>query len=359
MITRCPYCRAFAYIETQDCTECGRTIGMHYPTRTFAPAPDEGYVIDGERWVRCANWSLRCNWLVRVDDPAANCFACRLTRRRPAADDALGLEKLAEAAQAKRRLLVRLFELDLPVVPYYEQAGGLAFDLVSSQTTGEKVTIGHAGGVITIDLAESLDAYRESLRVKLGEPYRTLLGHFRHEIGHYYQPILAGAEPLLGECRALFGDERANYADAIERHYAHGAPEGWGTEFISEYATMHPWEDFAETFAHYLHITSSLATAAAAGVVLCANRFDGLIDDDIVPVSDYRDLSSTRMLTDWHWLSLMFNRANRTMGQRDLYPFTIPGPVETKLGFIHKIVTRRVELAEAAQATQAPEVAAS
>lgn len=323
------------------CAECGYTMGFHHPTLTFAPAPDEGYEIDGVRWVRCAMWSQRCNWLVQADSDSPLCFACRLTRRRPEPDDLVGLEKLAEAGLAKRRLLVRLFELDLPVTPYYEQPGGLAFDLVSSQTSGEKVIIGHANGVITIDLAESLDAHREALRVKLGEPYRTMLGHFRHEIGHYYQPLLAGSEPLLGECRALFGDERVSYADAIERHYREGAPAGWAETFISEYATMHPWEDFAETFAHYLHITSSLGTAAAAGVVLRADRFEGLVSEDIVPVANYRDLSVDRMLEDWHWLSLMFNRVNRTMGQRDLYPFTISAPVATKLGFIHKIVTKR------------------
>ena len=153
--------------------------------------------------------------------------------------------------------------------------------------------IGHAGGVITIDVVESLDDYRESLRVRLGEPYRTMLGHFRHEVGHYYQNILvetgSGATRYLDECRTLFGDEQASYSDAIARHYATGAPEGWEETFISEYATMHPWEDFAECFAHYLHITDTIETSREAGMVLHADRVRFTAPRDIVPLESYAD----------------------------------------------------------------------
>ena len=165
--------------------------------------------------------------------------------------------------------MYQLDDLGLPIDPWWQHDGGLAFDLLSSYTTGEKVIIGHADGVITIDVVETLDAYREQLRVRLGEPYRTMLGHFRHEVGHYYQNILVengpGAQRYLDECRALFGDERASYADGIDRHYKFGAPDDWQASFISEYATMHPWEDFAECFAHYLHITDTIDTAREAG----------------------------------------------------------------------------------------------
>jgi hypothetical protein len=334
---RCPHCAAVVFLEMQECPNCGASIGYHYPSGSFASAEPEGTTIDGTRWVRCANWSWQCNWLVSVDDESGRCFACRLTRRRPASDDTIALEKLADTGVALRRLLVQLLDLGLPVVPYYEQEGGLAFDLLSSRS-GEPVVIGHANGVITIDLAETLDAHREALRVRLGEPYRTMLGHFRHEVGHYYQQVLVASEPLLGECRALFGDERASYADALDRHYRLGAPEDWAESFISEYATMHPWEDFAETFAHYLHITGTLATAAAAGVVLDSDRVDGAIGHDVVPASDYSELGLDRALSDWHWLSMMFNRVNRAMGQRDLYPFTLTQPVVDKLGFVHRLV---------------------
>jgi hypothetical protein len=326
-----------AFLEMQECPHCGSSVGYHHPSLSFVSGASEGTILDGTRWVRCANWSWQCNWLVSVDDGSGRCFACRLTRRRPESDDTIALEKLADTGVALRRLLVQLLDLGLPVVPYYEREGGLAFDLLSSRS-GEPVVIGHADGVITIDLAETLDAHREALRVQLGEPYRTMLGHFRHEVGHYYQQQLVG-ESMLGECRALFGDERASYSDALERHYVFGAPENWAESFISEYATMHPWEDFAETFAHYLHITGTLATAAAAGVVLDSDRVDGIIAHDVVPALDYSELGLGRALSDWHWLSMMFNRVNRSMGQRDLYPFTLTEPVVTKLAFVHRLVT--------------------
>jgi hypothetical protein len=166
--------------------------------------------------------------------------------------------------------------------------------------------------VITIDLVESLDAYRESLRVHLGEPYRTMLGHFRHEVGHYYQNVLVETDPgaarYLDECREIFGDERADYQDQIARHYKFGAPANWGDSYISEYATMHPWEDFAECFAHYLHITGTIDTARESGLILHADRVRFSV------------------------------RVNTAMGKNPLYPFDIPPAVVGKLAFVHKVI---------------------
>ncbi len=298
-----------------------------------------GVTIDGELWFPCDNRSWGCNWIVAESDEAGRCFSCRLTRRQPPLSDTVAWEKLAEAGVAKRRLLIQLLGLGLPIRPYYVEEGGLGFDLISSMSDNKPVMIGHANGIITIDLAETLDARREALRVSLGEPYRTMLGHFRHEIGHYYQKELVQGEAAWEECRALFGDERASYRDALARHYKFGAPDGWGESFISEYATMHPWEDFAECFAHYLHITGTLETAAAAGVVMEAERMPGTTDHDIIPEGSYARLGIERMLDDWKWMSLMFNRVNRAMGQRDLYPFSLPGPVQRKLAYVHELVT--------------------
>jgi hypothetical protein len=176
--------------------------------------------------------------------------------------------------------------------------------------------------------------------VSLGEAYRTMLGHFRHEIGHYYQGILLDSDALWARCRDLFGDERASYREALDRHYRFGAPEDWTDSFISEYATMHPWEDFAESFAHHLHISATLATAARGGIVLDAERASGYSAHPVIPLEDYSSEPIERMLDDWHWLSLLFNRVNRAMGKDDLYPFVIPDPVATKLGFVHDIVAR-------------------
>jgi hypothetical protein len=191
--------------------------------------------VDGQRWIRCTqSQTLGCAWLV------------------PDEQEAYRREKLVPTAAALRRLVHQLLDFGLPIEPFWHRDGGLAFDLLSRYSEGKKVTIGHANGVITIDLVESLDAYRESLRVRLGEPYRTMLGHFRHEVGHYYQNVLvetgSGAEKYLADCRTLFGDERISYADEIARHYKFGAPDGWAQTFISDYATTHPWEDFAESF---------------------------------------------------------------------------------------------------------------
>ena len=335
---RCPVCQQFAFFETQTCSGCGAVIGFHIPTRTLIPAPAEGIVIESARWLRCSSWSWGCNWLVAENSGSAQCFAGRLIRRRPEADDTIALEKLARAGNALRRLLFQLVELGIPIVPYYEKSGGLAFDLLSSYSSNDTVTIGHANGVVTIDLAETLDAHREAVRVRLGEAYRTMLGHFRHEVGHYYQSILVENGPAIDECRALFGDERASYRESIDRHYKFGAPADWQDAYISEYATMHPWEDFAETFAHYLHITDTLATAAASGVVLHGDRIDGYTQENVALRHSYTESDIATILSDWHWLSLMLNRVTRAMGKADLYPFTIPDPVTVKLGFVHNVI---------------------
>ena len=336
---RCPQCASFAFLDWLECAHCGAQLGYHYPSLSFSFAAAEGTEIDGVLWRPCGNRQWGCNWLASDAEPSGFCFSCRLTRTSPPREDTIAWEKLADTGVAKRRLIVQLLDLGLPITPYWQREGGLGFDLLSS-FSGSRVSIGHANGIITIDLAESLDAHREALRVRLGEPYRTMLGHFRHEIGHYYQSVLITDEATWDACRALFGDERASYRDAIARHYAVGAPDDWAVSFISEYATMHAWEDFAECFAHYLHISGTLDTAAAAGVVLDSTRVSGIVDHDIVPAHDYRELGIGRMLDDWHWLSLMFNRVNRAMGQRDLYPFDLPDPVVAKLAFVHGLVMR-------------------
>jgi hypothetical protein len=169
-----------------------------------------------------------------------------------------------------------------------------------------------------------------------------MLGHFRHEVGHCYQNVLvetgSGADKYLADCRTLFGDERISYADEIARHYKFGAPEGWAETFISEYATMHPWEDFAECFAHYLHITDSIDTAREAGMVLHADRVRFSVPRDIEPLQSYADVPIERMLYDWRWMSLLFNRVNTAMGKAPLYPFDIPASVVAKLAFVHPVI---------------------
>jgi hypothetical protein len=227
-----------------------------------AGTPGSGRALEGEaaELHRCANQTLAaCNWMVRHVDEL--CRSCALTRTRPNDADPVGLAEFARAEAAKRRVIFQLLDLGLPGV----EPGRLAFDLLSSEQ--QPVTTGHADGLITIDLAESDDARREQRRSELDEPYRTMLGHLRHELGHYFQPLIVCGEAQWAACRALFGDERQDYGAALERHYEQGTPGDWPQRFVSAYATMHPWEDWAETFAHYLHIRDTLQTAAGYGVI--------------------------------------------------------------------------------------------
>ena len=310
----CTRCGNLAHFENVRCVHCGAELGFLWPERTMATLEAAG-----ERDLRCANTVLAdCNWLVPT--PGKLCASCRLTRTRPADDDQTGLEEFRTAEAAKRRLLFELGELGLPVEGAGECEGGLAFELLSSGRGA--VTTGHASGVITLDLAESDPVHRETIREQLNEPYRTVLGHFRHEIGHYYQPLLVPeGSPHVERMRALFGDERTDYAAALDRHYAQGPPADWAEHYVSAYATMHPSEDWAETFAHVLHIRDAMQTAAAYGLT------------DADPDAPLRQL-----LGDWLPLSIALNAINRGIGRPDLYPFVLSAPVVGKLAFVDEVV---------------------
>lgn len=299
---------------------CGTALGFSREEREIVPVDGAGRYVDGAGlvWHVCANAGLSgCTWLARFE--GGQCSACDLTRTRPADGDAVGLAQFPAAEAAKRQLVVELDTLGFDIA-------GLSFDMLSS--VAEDVVIGHADGVITLDLAESDDARRERVRRELGEPYRTLLGHLRHEVGHYLQARLVTEEQpaLLARCRELFGDETADYQAAIDRHYAEGPPAAWEDSFISAYATMHPFEDFAETFAHYLHISDACETAAAYG----------LSTVDVAAFGDFRDL----VRAVWVPLSVALNQINRSMGKDDVYPFVIPPPVLEKLGFVAGLAAR-------------------
>ena len=267
------------------------------------------------------------------------CRSCRLTRTRPRDDDAEGLVAFAKAEAAKRRLVFQLDEIGLPIVTRQDAPdSGLAFDLLSSRSA--PVTIGHDSGLVTLDLAESDDAYRERTRHDLGEPYRTLLGHFRHEVGHYYWTVLVEEAGHEDPFRSLFGDEREDYGEAIARHYDRGAPQRWSERYVSAYATMHPWEDWAETFAHSLHIRDTLQTAAAFGLLVA-----GPLDERTgrrnpalatIPLPDGVDADSfDAVISDWLPLTYALNAVNRSMGRDDLYPFVLAPVVIDKLTYVH------------------------
>jgi hypothetical protein len=292
----------------------------------------------GAGWKRCiGSGEAACNWLVPADG-GPRCESCRLTRTVPAGRDPADQAHLARTELAKRRVVYQLYDLGLPVVDRAQDPErGLAFDLLSSRE-GPVVT-GHADGVITIDLAESDDVHRTMLQAQLDEPYRTVVGHIRHEIGHYYWRVLVEDAGHTEAFRALFGDERASYADALQRHYRDGARPGWQTAHVSAYATMHPWEDWAETFAHYLHIRDTLQTAAAWGITIAGPVGGPGSPAGVVPMDAVDQETFAPVVDDWRLVSGALNALNRSMGHDDLYPFELPGPAVERLELVHRLVT--------------------
>ena len=92
---------------------------------------------------------------------------------------------------------------------------------------------GHENGIITIALAEADGFERERRRLEMGEPYCTLLGHFRHEVGHHFWDLLVRDGGQLQACRALFGDDSEDYQAALQRHYRDGPVPDWQQRYVS------------------------------------------------------------------------------------------------------------------------------
>jgi hypothetical protein len=331
----CPKCGQHLAFENSVCLSCNSRLGFSLTDMAFLviESGDEGSqpgFVNADEYQLCANLYLaECNWLVEKVPVRKLCTSCALTRTRPSDADIKALAAFAVAERAKRRLIAELVEMKLPIVGRDEDPNyGLAFDLLSSEN--EKVFTGHANGVITLDLAEGDDVHREQLRVSMDEPYRTLLGHFRHEIGHYYYYRLVDQVP---DCKAtfgeLFGDPDADYQAALDRHYQNGPPPEWEGDYVSSYATMHPAEDWAETFAHYLHILDTLDTAAAFSIAPAAATFER----KVLGPSGF-----DQIIDMWLPLAWSLNMINRSMGKEDLYPFVLPTTVLDKMRFIHTVV---------------------
>jgi hypothetical protein len=333
----CPDCSSLVPFESTRCLVSDSDLGYSRSDRGMLVLHD-GRTTGG--LLRCVNAGIAaCNWLTTPDRPLCDC--CALTRTRPADGDTDALAAFARTEAAKRRLLYQLDDLGLPVVGRdVDPEGGLGFDLLSS--AHENVTIGHASGVVTIDLAEGDDGYREQVRIRLAEPYRTMLGHLRHETGHWFWEVLVDRQGGTGAFRALFGDESASYADAIERHYGGEPPVGWEDEYVSTYATMHPWEDWAETFAHYLHIRDTEQTAAAYGLVVEGPDAAAPAAAPLEAVPSERPATFDEIVETWLPLTYALNAVNRSMGAHDLYPFVLAPKVLEKLRFVHDLVQARV-----------------
>ncbi|WP_086644426.1 putative zinc-binding metallopeptidase [Acetobacter sp. DsW_063] len=352
----CQACGQMLFFENVRCERCSRRVGYCSEGATLLaldPADGDGGVGAGG-WIPvggdasaprmfCVNAEQdACNWLVPAGTEDQFCVACAFNRVIPDLTVEGNLELWRKLEAAKHYLIYSLLLLKLPIKKSVEAAdGGLIFDFMDDPPDGEegqKVMTGHDEGVITVALREANDAEREKMRLEMGEYYRTVLGHFRHEIGHYYWNVLVRDAGQLDACRAVFGDDSQDYGAALTAHYENGPPVGWQATYVSSYATTHPWEDFAETWAHYIHIVDTLQTAMAFGLVVDTSTPEGDGVERHFNFDPYSAGSFDEILKAWLPLTVVVNALNRSMGQADLYPFVITPEIAEKLRFIHQLV---------------------
>lgn len=354
----CQGCGQLLFFENIRCESCGRALGYLADMTEISALdakPEGGFEVlaaPGKAYKFCHNYDAgMCNWMLPADSPEDFCAACRHNRTVPdlsvPGNDALW----RKIETAKHRLFYSLLRLDLPLENRADDPEhGLAFDFLADppESHASGVMTGHANGLITLAVREADDAMREKVRSEMGEPYRTLLGHFRHEIGHYFWDRLVERDPRLLEiCRNLFGDDRIDYAEALKKHYAEGAPANWQNDYVSMYATTHPWEDFAETWAHYLHIVDTLETAGAFGLKVKPRRARGALAAEI-DFDPYRAPTMEKLINAWLPIEFATNSLNRSMGQMDLYPFVLSPKVIGKLAFMHALTHARTVIRKAA-----------
>jgi len=368
----CDNCSKQVFFENTVCNHCGWMLGYqpeHQIMSSFTPADQVEVQTDapvdvpadlpadaaiesstparwrsvnplnaGKLFRQCRNYAQEkvCNWMLDDQDAHALCASCRLTAVIPSLDDAGNRILWQRLEVAKRRLLHSLWTMRLQPPPKPDDAGnGLSFEFLQDMPH-ERVMTGHADGVITINIAEADPAYREKMREQMAEPYRTLLGHFRHESGHYYFDRLIAGTARLDAFRSLFGDETVDYGQSLQRHYDNGPAPGWEQNFVSVYASSHPWEDWAETWAHYLHMFDTLETAYSCGVQLRPqHRGEQQLVIDASPVEED---SFDALAREWFALTYVLNSLNRSIGMPDSYPFTLSTPVLEKLRFVHAVV---------------------
>jgi hypothetical protein len=338
-------CGQLIFFENISCMHCGRTLGFLPDLMVMSslePADHaDGLWIstvresNGRLYKKCQNYQVEsvCNWMI-PPSMSGECFCLSVNQNRALWSSTEG---------AKRRLIYSLLELRLPLENRKDNpVGGLGFKFLANTigANGKEnpVLTGHEDGVITLNIAEADDIYREKTRLAMNEPYRTLVGHFRHEIGHYYWDRIVRDTNYVFGFRDMFGDEREDYDQALKRYYSTGAPSDWQNRFISVYATAHPWEDWAETWAHYLHISDTLEVASNFGLV--SKRLKLEIHASPGGGSEFAPQPKTfdEVIEAWAQLSVALNSINRSMGLSDIYPFVLSRPVVEKLRFISEVI---------------------
>ena len=347
---KCSNCGHAVYFENIYCQHCHSSLGFEtHELKLYALKPDANkkhkLINSGanqQTYRYCQNHSYNvCNWLVPEGNYSPFCVACELNRTIPFLGQKDDYDKWYRVETAKRRLIHSLLRFGLDVkskaaVSY----GGLMFDFLSDRNSsdGRRILTGHDNGLITINIAEADDIYREMSRNQMNEVYRTLLGHFRHEIGHYYWDLLIGRTQKLFDFRAIFGDERRDYGYALQQHYSNNNSQIWKKQYISKYASAHPWEDWAETWAHYMHIVDTLETADSFGLNVKPKVVSEGDDMTTSFVDPYTVSNFDEIIDMWLPLTFAMNSLNRSMGLRDLYPFVISRTIKEKLRFIHQVV---------------------
>ena len=352
----CGRCASTVYFENVVCGQCGALLGFSPTLRRMlafdpplpAPAAWQVHVAaPGQQADPAAGCLLQpcanrfehgiCNWMLDLDDGQTQCRSCRLTVAIPNLQDPLNLQRWRLFEQAKRRLVFTLLMLGLPPEAQADApagAFGLRFQLLASLPDQPPVLTGHDDGLITLNLAEADDVQRETARVSLGEPQRSLLGHLRHETSHYLQQRYIDGRPAQDRCREMFGDERIDYPTALAQHYAQGAPADWQQHYVSAYASAHPWEDWAETCAHYLLVVDAVQTAAAWGLTLAGPVTAQPQSADGPAQSPVNDL----VLHQWLPVAQFLNAMNRSLGQHDSYPYQMPDAVLAKMALVQTLL---------------------
>jgi hypothetical protein len=340
----CDKCGNLLYFENSVCLKCGHALGFD-PDKldlvTISAISSDVFVDvtnNDAKYRRCENAIHgTCNWLVPVPADHTFCSACQLNRTIPMLTD-MNLQRWKRIEVAKHRLIYSLLRLNLPIEPKLRSAFGLAFDFLGDVSPDERVMTGHDSGVITLNIEEADEAERVRNKLDLGERYRTLLGHFRHEIGHYYWDLLVKDQPAYQQFRDLFGDAETDYSEALQRYYLEGPASNWAAHFISPYATAHPWEDWAETWSHYLHMMDTLETAYYFGVNVHPEKMTGVkslvaeVNRDPYAMRDF-----DQIFKDWLPLTFAVNSLNRSMGHADFYPFVVAPKAIEKIKFIHEL----------------------
>jgi hypothetical protein len=336
----CTNCKELLYFENSACLNCQHPVGFDVKAFSLLTLNKdaEGYVPVNHPYELlryCSNADLgTCNWLVPAAQASPFCRACELNRIIPELSSQENKEKWQRIEVAKHRLVYSLLRIGLPVGPkrMASETEGIAFDFKADATPGTRVMTGHDNGVITLNIEEADESELTRHKLDLGEKYRTLLGHFRHEIGHYYWELLIKDSAYLPRFRQLFGDEQEDYGDALKSYYRNGIQVNWNDFFISPYASAHPWEDWAESWAHYMHMMDTLETAYSFGIGIHRREMETQVSSDPHTLPAFDDI-----VTTWFPLTFAVNSLNRSMGHADFYPFIVSGPVIDKLKFIHEV----------------------